>query len=742
MIDFIKNSYNKLLKNLKTDTNTFVGFILTLICVFLVADRVLEVLLMIFVGIGAFYWSPVFYILTFILIFFTFLIVLESKFVIYKDFKVSVFTFYGVLAALLTTAMITEKLNGILWAFFFSAPHYGRLFKEDMALIKPAFTSLAVAIPFLASTYIWAWFHEYIPTREDIVKSIGDAEGLKLGGSKNTPKEYTFYVPFGKTKDKYKNYGLDGKGRFKHTIVIGKYSTGKTKNIIEPMIAKDIEKKRFFIESSKALAYSLLSSGVATLKSPYTNEYINNNFSLSMIVPKEGKENIFRNYLTNLTFDNGEYKDLGVTAILSTRYSIDNLSKISENFGFKAKILDPKDKNTYGINPFSIKNKYTAVDAISKLIQLVSQYQYNDLEIPDITSAYTIDAARTVENVAELLIETYPKKSEGYIPNIEDLINLLTNFDFIEILLEKYIEKNTKNNVLKDDSKLLVNYIKHAFFGEKDDITKTKTILSTPISLLNAIIKTPELKKIFCARTRNINFNETLKEGTINLICIRQGELPVSTFNTSNIISLFIKNLYDIAVANRKDSGTNIPNFFYFDDFSIHLNQKNVQAFKTYSKNNVASVITINSLKELEDANITSLVLEEIENKIIMSGASMDDYKFWQNHFGMKDDWVNIKRPLLDNTLEQIYEENDKDGTFDKVPKVKAGKLIAMGPKFCGFRFITDKGKPDAGIGSIPSMDDKYFVPYKPKNYDFINLTSSDVKNLKTINDGPIKYTK
>ena len=68
---------------------------------------------------------------------------------------------------------------------------------------------------------------------------------------------------------------------------------GKTENVLEPMIAKDIKKKRFLVEATKGLAFSLLSSKKAKLQGAYSNEFLNNNFNLSMIIPTTRKYRYF-----------------------------------------------------------------------------------------------------------------------------------------------------------------------------------------------------------------------------------------------------------------------------------------------------------------------------------------------------------------------------------------------------------------------------------------------------------------
>ena len=55
------------------------------------------------------------------------------------------------------------------------------------------------------------------------------------------------------------------------------------------MIAKDLDKKYFFKEISKEMGFTALKTGIATLDSPYSNDYINENFSLNMLIPKENK---------------------------------------------------------------------------------------------------------------------------------------------------------------------------------------------------------------------------------------------------------------------------------------------------------------------------------------------------------------------------------------------------------------------------------------------------------------------
>ena len=49
---------DKFLKYLKTDRNTFLTYVLTLVSAYLVIDRIAEILMMIFTGMAVSYWGP------------------------------------------------------------------------------------------------------------------------------------------------------------------------------------------------------------------------------------------------------------------------------------------------------------------------------------------------------------------------------------------------------------------------------------------------------------------------------------------------------------------------------------------------------------------------------------------------------------------------------------------------------------------------------------------------------------
>ena len=84
------------------------------------------------------------------------------------------------------------------------------------------------------------------------------------------------------------------------TLVQGPTGTGKTAMVLLPMSARDLEKKYFLREYSKKLGYELLKKGIAYIEGPFSNEYINLNFSLNYLQPKKGKEKEFYSELKDV----------------------------------------------------------------------------------------------------------------------------------------------------------------------------------------------------------------------------------------------------------------------------------------------------------------------------------------------------------------------------------------------------------------------------------------------------------
>ena len=143
--------------------------------------------------------------------------------------------------------------------------------------------------------------------------------------------------------------------------------------IFEPLIARDLERKFLMREASKEMAYTALRTGLATLNCPYSNEQINSNFSLSMIMPSTAKEKLYKAYMKKLIQDDSGnsylYKTLGLTYVAPDIETIDKMKGVAENFGHKYTIIDPDNPDSIGLNPFAFDDPVQIAITISALLK-------------------------------------------------------------------------------------------------------------------------------------------------------------------------------------------------------------------------------------------------------------------------------------------------------------------------------------------------------------------------------------
>ena len=177
--------FDKFLKFLKTDRDTFMTFVLLLVTVFLLVDRCTELLLMIFTGVAYNYWGPIAYAATYLVIIFAFNFSFASKYCKSDDDKVSWLLVYCICLYVLTICMLTEWLNKLIWIGLLSLPNYTTIGTEFAYLLKPALSSIAIAIPL--GTF-GGFFHKMYNSVNDsqIVRdSISDYNGISIADSKN-----------------------------------------------------------------------------------------------------------------------------------------------------------------------------------------------------------------------------------------------------------------------------------------------------------------------------------------------------------------------------------------------------------------------------------------------------------------------------------------------------------------------------------------------------------------------------
>ena len=348
--------FDKFLKKLNASRNTFVTYILTLISLYIVVDRVVEMLLMIFTGVSVSYWGPFKYTLALACPVFAFLFSGSSEFASSKNTKVTLFFTYVVALYIVAISMVTQWVNQSAWLFLISLPGYTELVTDFSELIKPALTALAVYFPLTTFYGVFKFIYLGVNDSKDMTRSIWDYKGINLSDTTVGHGPFTCDLIFGKNAETGKNILFSESKRYQSLLVCGGSGTGKTSLVIEPMVAKDIEKKAFYIANAKEMGYTALKTGIAVLNRPYDNEYLNQNFNLNMITPVPGKEAVYKAYMNKMILaslgNDFSYRNLGITAISPDFESTSKMIDICKNYHIPYNLIDPTNRNSVGLNPF------------------------------------------------------------------------------------------------------------------------------------------------------------------------------------------------------------------------------------------------------------------------------------------------------------------------------------------------------------------------------------------------------
>ena len=724
---FLLKYIDKFLKFLKTDRNTFLTYILTLISAYLVIDRIVEILLMIFTGISTSYWGPIQYTLAFACPIFAFLFSGSSKYADSNKIKLTLFYTYVMTLYIMIISMVVQWVNFACWQALLLVPNYHIIATEFGNLIKPAFSALALFFPLTSFYKPIMWIIKGVNDTKDLRDSIGDYSGIDLSDQTVGTGEYTCEIEICKDKDTGKSIKMPEAKRFESTLVVGVSGSGKTSMIFEPMIARDIDKKHFFKEMAKEMAFTALKTGIATLKYPYTNDYINKNFNLNMLEPNSSKSKIYKAYMKKLILKDSEdgiiYRNLGITYICPDYESISHILNVAENYKMPVNLIDPNSTDSPGLNPFAFNNPIQTSIAISTVLNGLYSAPATDMEY-----AYRANvSSQAVENIAILLKEIYPKIHDGDIPTLEDLLDMLNDFDLIESMCEEM----KKDKELKVKYKILLSYFKKNFYKDSSLRTDTEKFVSVAISQLDSLLKHPGMHNILCKRHDNLDIDQAIENGEITLVCTRRGDLGAKNHKA---FGLFFILLMQYSVLRRPgNENTRIPNFLYIDEFPDFICSATEAMFTLYRKYRVANVISSQNLDQLnaKKGKYKQTILANCANKIVFGNNTPEDNEWWQLELGEKREWT-AKRDY--NLAKGEYEPKMGDIQFKYKPNYMAGKIQSLKFKNCMYKIKNTKGKSMVGTGKVDFLESKFKEPKNVKEYKFDKFTngiSEDESNKK-----------
>ena len=722
---------DKFLKKLNASRNTFVTYILTLISVYIVVDRMVEMLFMIFTGVAVSYWGPIQYTLAMACPVFAYLFSPSSEFATSKNMKVTLFYTYIITLYVVAISMFVQGINRMTWLFLISLPGYTDLVTNFSELIKPALTALALYLPLTTFYGVYKWIRLGVMDSKDQTRSVWDFKGINLADTKSGHGPFTCDMHICNNFENGKKMIFEEKARFQSLLACGGSGTGKTSLILEPMMAKDIEKKAFYIANAKEMGYTALKTGIAVLNKPYDSEYLNQNFNLNMITPVSGKEDIYKAYMKKMIIaslgNDIVYRNLGMTLITPDYDSLSRIKNVCKNYHIKCNIVDPSDSNSIGLNPFVYDDPAKIAITISSVLK--GMYASNHLEKEEMYREEFIIQA--VENVAIMLKEMYPKMNGGKIPNLEDLLKMLTNFE----LVEKMCEIMRTDDVLAEKYSAQIRYFKKNFYSNSPARQETEKDIYIAVAQLDNLLRLPGVKSILCNRNNNLDFDRALKDGEITLVCTRRGDLGRITHKAFGLF--FILSMQNAVLRREGNESNRIPNFLYIDEFPDYICKDTEAIFTLYRKYKVATVITAQNLSQLEanepEMKYKETILSNCASKIFMGGVTPEEAEWWSKEFTRRRTWA-YSNSMDMNKLE--YDSKYGGLKYDWENYFAPNKLATIPLKNAAVKLKTESGKFDIGEGKMSFLASKYKEEQPMKVYNFSKFSSGATSS----DDEPTKH--
>lgn len=701
------------LKKLGASRNTFATYVLTLITVYLAVDRIVEMLFMIFTGVSYSYWGPIQYTLALACPVFAYLFSGPSEFSTSKAQKVTLFYVYVIGLSVIAISMLMQWLNMGIWLFLISCPGYIDLITNFSELFRPALTSISAFIPIVLGWKVFKFLYFGVNDSLDQTRSIWDYEGIDLSNKNEGHGPYTCEVFLCKNSETGATITIPESSRFQCMFVCGGSGSGKTSLVYEPLIARDLERKFFFREVAKEMGFTALKTGIAYLNKPYDNDYLNANFNLNMLTPADGKEPVYKAYMKKMILSDIPeitYKNCGITVMSPDREITDHMISVCKNFQLPYNIIDPSDNNSIGLNPFVYDNPTKIAITISSAIKAMYNNAHNDIQ-----EAYREDVViQAIENLAILLKEMYPRMNEGKLPNLEDMLKMLTNFD----LVEKMCEIMAHNEELKAQYSIQIAYFKKNFYHNGSGKEMTEKFVYAAVTQLDNLLRLPGVKTVLCNRTKNIDFDKMLANGEITFVCTRRGDLGAASHKAFGLF--FLIAMQDAVLRRPGSEKSRVPNFLYIDEFADFIGKSTEPIFTMYRKYRVGTTISVQNLSQLDSPTsketYRNTILANCANKIFTGNAPIDELEWWQGELGQHREW-KFKNTIDFDKMQ--YDSKHSDVEWKFVENFKAGKLQAFGNKDCAYKIRSENGKPIYGPGKLNYLDSKYKEPQKIKTYDF-----------------------
>ena len=689
---------------------------MALITTYILVDRLIEIILMLFCGMSVSYWNPIQYAFALACPMFTMLFTFSSKLTNSKDIKVTFFYVNYIALYIIALSMFMQWINSGILLGLVSLPNFSKIASDPdfSTIILRALRSISLMLPVTTGYAAFKALYTGVNETKPQIESIYDYKGIDLSDKSKGIGPYTCEIAICKDTQTGKIIKTPENKRFESMLVCGISGAGKTSMILEPMMARDLEKKFFFKETSKEMAFTALKTGIATLNCPYDNDYINSNFSLNMISPSSIKGKVYKAYMKKLIQYNDDenfvYKNLGFTYIAPDIETINRISNVANNFGIKANIIDPVGNSTIGLNPFVLKDPVDTAVSVSTVLEGMYAATSTDFD-----EAFKTNVARqAVENLCILLKLMYPRMHEGQLPTLEDLLRMLNDFD----LVEKMCRLLELDEDLAQKYDIQINYFKKYFYKGSIAREETEKNVFAAITQIDNLLRYPGIKKILCNRTENLVYDDALSNGEITLLCTRRGEIGATENRAFGLFFILMMQHSVLKRPGKEDS--RIPHFLYIDEFPTYVCGAVKSIFTLFRKYRVGTIISTQNLQLL--GKYRDIILANCTTKIIFGGNTPEENKWWSDEFGKHREWTYSRD--YNTSKGTSYEPTLKSIKYDWKSYFDPGKIQNAGFKTCFVKTRDIGGRPVIVEGKVDFIESKYKSAKSVKNFNFTKFTN------------------
>ena len=755
LIRLIASPVEALIKPFKIDLNDFLAYVFAGLSLYFATDRLFEVGRVFFTGEFANYWSVWMYMIAIGSTVAGFQLMSSSPKNTTLKAPMHFWVYFSLCLYCILISMISQWSNEVIWYVLMGFSNFKFIAQNLPELIVPAVGSVSIIAAVSTFRSTWNYYIGNIVDGDtEWIESFEEWPGFsakKPKKSAETPAAFLCDAPICVDDKLGEIIYIPEKKRFEAVLVEGATGTGKTATIVEPMCANDIERRYFFRELSKKLGYNALQAGLATLNVPYSNDFLNRNFTLSFLKPRDNRFSDYKDYVKDmLKYVDPEtkemyYRNLGFTLVAPDNACIERVRKVAAAYSMDVRVIDPMDPNSYGINPFIGKDPAKVAAIISTVLK--GMYEADGGGGGD-NIFFASVSQQAFENLAILLKLVYPKVHNGEIPTLEDMLDILNNFDKAEELCEVL----KKDPVLAEDYKSLIGYFEKNFYKPPVNIhgyeiastygsgrKETEKFVYGAITQLDNFLRNPGIKRVLCSRNNNIDLDAALQNGEIITACTRQGDLGEIH---QKAFGMFVILSFKDAVLRRpgvEDSRT--PHFIYIDEFPLYVNKDTEAFFTLFRKYRCGTLITIQNLSQLTKnsslAYFKDVIVTNTKTQIVFGDLTAEESEFWSAELGEYKKW--------DYKAKKIYDTHSDDGdkaqteAFMAEKKVaeryyKPGKIFSLKFKQCVYKTKNAKGKTIVGRGATDFIKSSYYEEHKCAKYNFEAFENSSSSNSANSN--------